>query len=120
MRVTPDDEVFRINAVFLGPKGYALPWAARYVAYGVGLGLFVLIILVEALLPFRDVGIPPVWEVCLAVLGTYGVMTVVDHDRPVKSVWQTAKVEARTARRTMLVATPRARRYSARVKIKGK
>lgn len=106
MRLEPDDTVFQINAVYLGPKGWSLPWAARYLAYGVGLVIFALILLVEALTPI-PVGIPPVWELCIAIGATYAVMHVVDHDRPLKSVWHTAKVEARTAARAARRRPPR-------------
>ncbi len=45
MRVRPDDEVYRINTVWLGPRGLTFPWTARYLAYGVnGLGLMVMIV----------------------------------------------------------------------------
>lgn len=99
MRIEPDDDVFRIHAVFLGPQGLSLPWAARYTAYGVGFVIFLAILLVEAITPI-PVGLPPVWEFCLAVVATYGVMTFVDHDRPLRSVAQAAGAERRAVRLT--------------------
>ena len=33
MRVVPDDEVYRVNTVWLGPRGLTFPWTARYLAY---------------------------------------------------------------------------------------
>lgn len=116
MRLEPDDSVFSINAVYLGPKGFALPWVARYLAYGVGLAIFSIILLVEALTPI-PIGIPPVWEVCIAIALTYAVMHVVDHDRPLRSVWHTAKVEARTARRAALTRGARAASHRASVTV---
>lgn len=92
MRVEPDDAIFRINAVFLGPKEMSFPWAARYVAYGVWAALFSLLILFEAVTPM-SVGRPPLYPFVLSILGTYAVMAAVDHDRTVKSVWETAVVE---------------------------
>ena len=45
--IRPDDEVYRVDAVWLGPQGFTLPWSARYSAYGIWLMLFVsLVILV--------------------------------------------------------------------------
>lgn len=88
MRVTPDDEVYRVNTVWLGPRGLTFPWTARYLAYAVWLVAFLLILLVEAVTPI-DVGLPPVWEISIATLFTYAVMGLVDHERPVASVWQT-------------------------------
>jgi len=85
MRVRPDDDVYRVNAVWLGPKGLTFPWTARYLAYGSWLLIFCAILAVEAITPL-SVGVPPLWEVTISVLVTYGLMGLVDHDRPVKSV----------------------------------
>ncbi len=92
MRIRPDDEVYRVDAVWLGPKGLTLPWAARYSAYGIWLVLFVAVLLVEAALPMR-VSVPPVWELVLTILATYALTGVVDHDRPLVSVWQLLRAE---------------------------
>ena len=97
MRLRPDDEVYRVDAVWLGPSGLTLPWSARYTAYGIWLLLFVAVLLVEAVLPMR-VSVPPVWEVVLTVLATYGVTTFIDHDRPVRSVWQLVRAETTAPR----------------------
>ena len=88
MRVAPDDEVYRVNTVWLGPSGLTFPWTARYLAYATWLVTFLLILLVEAVTPLR-VHVPPIWELCLATLFTYGVMGFVDHEKPISAVWQT-------------------------------
>lgn len=92
MRVTPDDELHRVNAVWLGPasggSSVTFPWTARYIAYGIWLAVFLVVLLVEAVTPLQ-VGLPPVWEICLTTLFTYGLLGFIDHERPVKAVWQT-------------------------------
>ncbi len=88
----PDDEVYRVDAVWLGPQGMTLPWTARYSAYGIWVTLFVGVLLVEAVLPM-PVSVPPVWELVVTVLATYAVTGLVDHDRPLHSVWQLARSE---------------------------
>lgn len=92
MRVTPDDTVYDVRAVWLGPKGLSFPWVARYIAYAVWLALFLLILLIEAITPL-SVGLPPVWEAAIAVFITYAVMGFVDNERPVKSLWQMLRWE---------------------------
>lgn len=104
MRLRPDDEVYRINAVWLGPRGLTLPWSARYAAYGIWLVLFVTVLLVEAALPM-GVSVPPVWEFTFTILATYAVMGLIDHDRPVISVWQLVRAET-TAPRVPKSARP--------------
>ena len=59
MRLRPDDEVYRVDAVWLGPRGMTLPWSARYSAYGIWLVLFIGILAIEGLLPMH-VSIPPI------------------------------------------------------------
>ena len=92
MLIRPDDDVYRVDAVWLGPQGCTLPWAARYSAYGIWVILFVGILLVEAALPMR-VSIPPIWELVFSILATYAVTGVIDHERPVISVWETLRAE---------------------------
>jgi len=107
VRVLPDDEVYRVNTVWLGPSGLTFPWTARYLAYAVWLATFLVILLVEAITPLH-VGIPPVWEICLTTLLTYTVMGFVDHERPVRAVWETFKADLsapRPARRVTRVRT---------------
>jgi len=96
--VRPDDEVYRVDAVWLGPQGWTLPWSARYSAYAIWVLLFVGVLLIEAALPMA-VSVPPIWEVVLTVLGTYALTGVIDHDRPMVSVIQLLHAEV-TAPRT--------------------
>ena len=97
MLLSPDDDVYRVDAVWLGPRGLTLPWSARYSAYGIWVVLFVGVLLVEAALPMR-VTIPPVWELVLTILATYALTGVIDHDRPLASVLQLLHAEVRTPR----------------------
>lgn len=92
MLIRPDDDVYRVDAVWLGPSGFTLPWSARYSAYGIWLILFVGVLLVEAALPM-NVSVPPVWELMLTILATYALTGVIDHERPLTSVGQLALSE---------------------------
>ena len=107
MLIRPDDDVYRVDAVWLGPQGFTLPWAARYSAYGIWVMLFVGVLLVEAALPMR-VSIPPVWELVFSILATYAVTGVIDHERPVVSVWETLRAE---------LAAPRSKDRTARTRV---
>jgi hypothetical protein len=86
MRLPVDDEIYNVNAVWLGPPRNTLPWRARYVAYGVGLVVFVLLQAVE-----RRLGIGlGFFSMAYSLLATVGltrlILGVVDHDRPLGSV----------------------------------
>ena len=50
--VRTDDEVYRIDSVWLGPPRATFPWRARYVSYGLGLVVMILVMFVQ-----RRVGI---------------------------------------------------------------
>jgi hypothetical protein len=97
MLVRPDDEVYRVDAVWLGPQGLTFPWTARYSAYGIWIVLFVGVLVVEAVLPMR-VSMPPVWELVITILVTYALTGVIDHDRPLISVWQLLRWEIKAPR----------------------
>src|SRR3954452_10731548 len=94
MRLRPDDDVYRVDAVWLGPRGLTLPWSARYSAYGIWLVLFVGVLVLEAALPV-SVSMPPVWEFVLSVLAPYALTGVTDHERPLTSVWHILQDEMR-------------------------
>ena len=115
MRLRPDDEVYRVDAVWLGPRGLTLPWSARYSAYGIWLVLFVAVLLVEAALPMR-VSVPPVWELVLTILATYALTGVIDHDRPLVSVWQLLRAELAAPRPSRPVRPARTSASAVRVR----
>ncbi len=104
MRLQPDDDVYRINAVWLGPRGLTLPWVARYTAYAIWLAAFVTILLFEVVTPL-PVGVPPMWEFAISVLATYAVMGFVDHERPLRAVLEVARAEVTGPRGTSAPAT---------------
>jgi hypothetical protein len=97
VRVTPDDEVYRVNTVWLGPSGLTFPWTARYQAYATWLITLLVVLFVEAVTPLT-VHVPPIWELCITTLFTYGVMGFVDHERPIRAVYQTFMVDLTTPR----------------------
>jgi hypothetical protein len=47
LRIRTDDEVYRVDAVWLGPPKATFPWRARYVAWGVGTVVFLAVLGVE-------------------------------------------------------------------------
>jgi hypothetical protein len=117
MRVRTDDDVYRVNAVWLGPKGLTFPWTARYLAYGIWLLIFCVILAIEAITPL-SVGVPPLWEVTISILATYGLMGLVDHDRPVKSVAEMLFAEVSAPRQNTTRTRVRVRtRYQVRQRL---
>ena len=85
MRIRTDDEVYRVDAVWLGPPKATFPWRARYVAWGVGTVVFLL-----ALTVLRNVGIGLFWSFAWGMVATIGLTMVIcsriSHERPLGAV----------------------------------
>ncbi len=86
MLVRTDDEVYRVDSVWLGPPRATFPWRARYVSYALGLGLMILVMFVQ-----RRVGIElsffsVAWALVITVLLTRLIGNRISFDRPVEQV----------------------------------
>ncbi len=84
--VRTDDEVYRVDSVWLGPPRATFPWRARYVSYGVGLLVIVFVMFVQ-----RRVGIgldffSVAWALVLTVVVTRFVGQRIDYERPLGQV----------------------------------
>ncbi|GLZ43693.1 hypothetical protein [Actinokineospora sp. NBRC 105648] len=85
MRIRTDDEVYRVDAVWLGPPKATFPWRARYVAWGVGTVVFLLVLTV-----LRNVGIGLFWSFAWGLVATIGLTMLItsriSHERPLGAV----------------------------------
>lgn len=72
MRIRTDDEVYRVDAVWLGPPKATFPWRARYVAWGVGSVVFLLVLTV-----FRQLGIGLFWSIAWGLVVTIGLTMLI-------------------------------------------
>jgi hypothetical protein len=85
VRVRTDDEVYRVDAVWLGPPKATFPWRARYVAWGVGIAVFLLVLTVE-----RQIGVSfgffsTAWGFVITVILTRFVCSRISHERPLSA-----------------------------------
>ena len=86
MLVRTDDEIYRVDSVWLGPPRATFPWRARYVSYGLGLLVMILIMFVQ-----RRVGIgldffSVAWALVLTVGVTRFIGQRIDYERPLGQV----------------------------------
>lgn len=85
MRIRTDDEVYRVDAVWLGPPKATFPWRARYVAWGVGTVVFLVVLTI-----FRQVGISLFWSIAWGLVCTIGLTMLIcariSHERPLSAV----------------------------------
>lgn len=85
MRIRTDDEVYRVDAVWLGPPKATMPWRARYVAWGVGVVTFLVVLTIE-----RQIGVSLFWAIAwglvITILITRIICSKISHERPLSSV----------------------------------
>lgn len=85
MRIRTDDEVYRVDAVWLGPPRATMPFRARYVAWGVGVFVFLIVLTVE-----RRLGISLFWAIAWGIVMTIVLTRIIcakiSHERPLSAV----------------------------------
>ncbi|MFD0201325.1 MULTISPECIES: hypothetical protein [Saccharothrix] len=86
MRVRTDDEVYRVDAVWLGPPRATFPWRARYVAWGVGIVVFLLVTAVQRQVGFGFDFINTGWGFVITIALTRFICSRISHERPLSSV----------------------------------
>lgn len=86
MRVRTDDEVYRVDAVWLGPPKATFPWRARYVAWGVGIPLFLLVLTVERQLGVSFGFFSTAWAFVVTIAITRLITAKITHERPLGAV----------------------------------
>ncbi|MFD1151305.1 hypothetical protein [Saccharothrix hoggarensis] len=86
MRVRTDDEVYRVDAVWLGPPKATFPWRARYVAWGVGIVVFLLVTAVQRQIGFGFDVINTGWGFVITIALTRFICSRISHERPLSSV----------------------------------
>ena len=104
MLVRTDDEVYRVDAVWLGPPRATFPWRARYVSYGLGLLVMIVVMFLQ-----RRIGIgldffSVAWALIITVLVTRFLGQRIDYERPLGQVVALFRHELRGPRRRTAVA----------------
>ncbi len=102
--VRTDDEVYRVDSVWLGPPRATFPWRARYVSYGLGLLVMIVVMFLQ-----RRIGIgldffSVAWALIITVLSTRFLGQRIDYERPLGQVVALFRHELRGPRRRTVVA----------------
>ena len=72
--------MYRVDAVWLGPPKATVPWRARYVAWGVGGVMFLLVLTVERRLGFGFGFFTTAWGLVIAVVLTRFICARISHE----------------------------------------
>ena len=86
MRIRTDDDVYRVDAVWLGPPKATFPWRARYVAWGVGMVVFLVVLGVERQLGIGFGFFSTGWALLITILLTRTIGSRISHERPLTAV----------------------------------
>src|SRR5699024_10690742 len=86
LQVRTDDEIYRVDAVWLGPPKATFPWRARYVAWGVGIVVFLLVLAIERRLNIGFGFFSTAWAVVITIAVTRIIGSRISHERPLGAV----------------------------------
>ena len=75
-----------MDAVWLGPPKATFPWRARYVAWGVGILVFLLTLTVERQIGFGFGFFTVAWALVITVALTRFIGSKISHERPLSAV----------------------------------
>jgi hypothetical protein len=98
VQVRTDDEVYRVDAVWLGPPKATFPFRARYVAWGVGMLMFVLVLSGERIVGFGFGFFTVAWAVVGTIVLTRLICSRISHERPLGAVFTMWMRELHTPR----------------------
>jgi hypothetical protein len=102
--VRTDDVVYRVDSVWLGPPRATFPWRARYVSYGLGLLIMIVVMFLQ-----RRIGIgldffSVAWALIITILVTRFLGKRIDYERPLGQVVALFRYELHGPRRRTGVA----------------
>jgi hypothetical protein len=84
--VRTDDEIYRVDSVWLGPPRATFPWRARYVSYGLGLLVMIAIMFVQRRLGIGLDFFSVAWALLLTIAVTRFLGQRIDYERPLGQV----------------------------------
>jgi hypothetical protein len=86
VRIRTDDDVYRVDAVWLGPPKATFPWRARYVAWAVGTVMFLVVLGIERQLGIGFGFFSTGWGLLITILLTRLIGSRISHERPLSAV----------------------------------
>jgi hypothetical protein len=86
LQIRTDDDVYRVDAVWLGPPKATFPWRARYVAWGIGMVMFLVVLGVERQLGIGFSFFSTGWGLLITIVLTRLIGSRISHERPLTAV----------------------------------
>jgi hypothetical protein len=86
VRIRTDDEVYRVDSVWLGPPKATFPWRTRYVSWGVGMVVFLVVLGIERQLGIGFGFFSTAWGLLVTIVLTRLIGSRISHERPLTAV----------------------------------
>jgi len=99
VRIRTDDEVYRVDAVWLGPPKATFPWRARYVAWLIGIPTFFVVLGIERWAGWSFGFFSTAWGFIATIAITRLLTAKISHERPLGTVVAMAGRELNTPRK---------------------
>lgn len=88
MRVRTDDEIYRIDQVWLGPPRATFPWRATYASYLTGFLIFIAVLFVQRRIGIRFDILPTAWALVITVALTRLISRKVNYEKGVVHLFE--------------------------------
>jgi hypothetical protein len=88
LRVRTDDEIYRIDQVWLGPPRATFPWRATYASYLLGFLIFLAVLFVQRRIGIAFDILPTAWALVITVFLTRLVSRKVNYEKGVVHLFQ--------------------------------
>jgi hypothetical protein len=88
LRVRTDDEIYRIDQVWLGPPRATFPWRATYPSYLLGFLIFLAVLFVQRRVGISFDVLPTAWALVITVFLTRLVSRKVSYEKGVVHLFQ--------------------------------
>jgi hypothetical protein len=104
LRIRTDDDIYRVDAVWLGPPRATFPWRATYASYLLGFLVFLFVLFVQRRIGISFNILPTAWALVITIFLTRLISRKVNYEKGVVHLFQHFWYE---------VTGPRARRTRA-------
>lgn len=88
MRVRTDDEIYRIDAVWLGPPRATFPWRVTYASYLLGFLIFLAVLFVQRRLGIAFGIFPTAWALVITVFLTRVISRKVNYEKGIVQLFE--------------------------------
>jgi hypothetical protein len=88
LRIRTDDDIYRVDAVWLGPPRATFPWRATYASYLVGFLIFIAVLFVQRRIGIAFNILPTAWALVITVFLTRVIARKVNYEKGVVHLFQ--------------------------------